>query len=254
MNRGARIGALAFGFLGYAVFGLTFAAMIGFMAGLRLPWRIDGPLRGSVAGSIAADLGLVALFGLQHSVMARGRFKVLWTRVVPRPVERTVYVLAACGALWLLFLTWRPIPAVVWDLSGSPARWAVWAIFWGAWAVTFWASSIIDQLELGGVRQVLQFARGRRDAPAFRLRGPYRIVRHPILLSYIVASWAVPRMTAGHAVFSAASMLYILVGMRLEERDLLRVHPEYGEYRRTVPALVPLPYRASREQRNCENT
>jgi methanethiol S-methyltransferase len=244
--------AVVFGALVYLMFAAAFLYMIGFMGDVVVGRTVDGPVRpgpGTPLAAVAIDLALVALFGLQHSGMARTSFKAWLTRRVPQLLERSVYVLATNLVLALLFWQWRPLPQVVWE-AGSPAlRWPLWILFWSGWVLAAWASCAIAHFELFGLQQVRDFAAGVPGrVSSFRVQGPYRFVRHPILLGFLVSAWCVPRMTAGHVLFSLASSAYILLGVRLEERDLLSSNPGYAGYRRSVPGFVPLPFRAGGSQ------
>lgn len=192
--------------------------------------------------ALAVNLGLFLLFGLQHSVMARQRFKRWWTRWVPAPVERATYVLAASLCLALLLWQWRPMPSpVLWSVETPAGRLALQALGWAGWILLGLSSWLLDHFALFGLRQPWVARQGRPmpDAP-FRTPLLYRHVRHPIYLGFLVAFWATPDMTAGHALFAAASTAYILVGVAFEERDLLREFgPRYRDYQSRVGMLLP---------------
>jgi protein-S-isoprenylcysteine O-methyltransferase Ste14 len=173
--------------------------------------------------------------------MARPAFKRWWTRFVPPPVERSTYVLVASLTLGLLYWQWRPIPTVVWHVENAVARSVLLAVFWSGWALVLMSSFLIDHFDLFGLRQVYLYASGRPYTPvAFKTLGPYRYVRHPLMLGFCIAFWAAPTMTEGHLLFAGATTLYILIALQLEERDLLRFHGEqYGAYRQKVGILLP---------------
>jgi len=239
---------LVYGTLSYIVSLGTSAYAIGFVGDVLVPRSVDrgGPLV-PVASALGIDALLLILFAVQHSVMARRGFKAVWTHLVPAPVERSTYVLAASGCLIALFYFWRPIPAVVWSIDGAGLRAAITAAALLGWGVVFFSTFLINHFELFGLRQVYLAAR-RKELPAPRFRTPvlHKLVRHPMYLGFIVAFWAAPTMTVGHLVFALATVGYIFVGIQLEERDLVR---EYGApylaYREQVRALVPIPRRAS---------
>jgi protein-S-isoprenylcysteine O-methyltransferase Ste14 len=195
---------------------------------------------------LAVDLALLTLFAVQHSGMARPAFKRWWTRYVPQAIERSTFVLVSSLVLLLLFWQWRPLPQVVWQVPHGWAEWSLLAISLLGWLMVLTSSFTINHFDLFGLRQVWLFVRGReaRDEP-FVLRAMYRIVRHPLMLGFLIAFWATPTMTLGHLLFAAVVTGYIVVAVKfLEERDLVAAHGEaYREYQRTVPMLVPLPKR-----------
>jgi protein-S-isoprenylcysteine O-methyltransferase Ste14 len=175
--------------------------------------------------------------------MARPAFKRWWTRFVPTSIERSTYVVLASGALLLLYWQWRTLPDVVWDVNLPAARVALWALFWLGWATVFFSSFMVNHFDLFGLRQVYLAWRGKpyRDLD-FRVRFLYRLVRHPLMLGFLVAFWSTPTMTAGHLLFTVATTGYILVAVQLEEHDLVAsLGDQYCAYRREVPALLPWP-------------
>ena len=194
-----------------------------------------------LAYAVAADLGLIALFGLQHSVMARQGFKAAWTRIVPPPLERSVYVLLASLVLILLFLFWHPIPAMVWSVANPIAVWGLWGLFWLGWLIVLVSTFLLSHFELFGLRQVWSHAGGREvPAPVFRTPLFYRRVRHPLYSGFILAFWATPQMSAGHLLLAAGMTLYILIAIRHEERDLVGLFGEdYESYRGRAGMLIP---------------
>ncbi len=239
---------LLYGGACYLVFLATFLYAIGFVEGQGVPRSIDsgGPLT-PVASALLVDALLLTLFAVQHSGMARRGFKALWTRVVPQPIERSTYVLAASSCLLLLFWAWRPIPAVVWHVERPAPRVGMLVVSAAGWSIVLFGTFLINHFELFGLRQVYLAAR-RRDLPRPQFRTPvlYRVVRHPIYLGFILAFWSAPTMTVGHLIFAIATLAYIVVAIQLEERDL--VH-EYGgrylAYREQVRGLVPIPRQLS---------
>lgn len=240
-----RVLALLYGVVCYAVFLATFLYAIGFVGGLIVPKGIDSGETATLVESVAVNLGLLALFAVQHSIMARPAFKRLWTRVIPQPVERSTYVLATNVALILLFWLWRPMPGVVWNMQGA-LRIAVWGMFWLGWLTVLVSTFLVNHFDLFGLRQVYLFATGQPYTPVgFRTPALHKLVRHPIMLGFIVAFWAAPTMTVGHLLFSVVTTAYILVAIQLEERDLVGYFgDEYRAYRRHVRMLVPIRRRA----------
>lgn len=235
--------ALAYGLVAYVIFLGTFLYAIGFVGNFLVPKSIDSGAAGPVQLSVALNLALLGLFGLQHSVMARPGFKRAWTRVVPEPIERSTYVLFASLALILLFAFWRPLPATVWNLANEPGRLALWGLFGLGWAIVLVSTFMISHAHLFGLRQVAEHARRRAvSGPEFQTPGFYRYVRHPIMVGFFIAFWATPTMSRGHLLFAVVTTVYILVALRFEERDLRRAFGErYERYRERVPMFVPRP-------------
>jgi protein-S-isoprenylcysteine O-methyltransferase Ste14 len=234
---------LLFGFLSYLVFFATFLYLIAFVGDfLVVPRMVDygGPM-GSMPVAIVVDLALIALFGIQRSVMARAPFKAAWTRIVPEPVERSLYVLLASLCLILLFVLWRPLPAILWSVSNPAAAYALWALFWLGWIIVLVSTFLLNHFELFGLRQVWSHAEGNEiPAPAFRTPLFYKRVRHPLYSGFVLAFWATPVMTAGHLLLAAGMTVYILIAIRHEERDLVGLFgTTYQDYRRRAGMLIP---------------
>ena len=236
-----RLPALLYGLIAYAIFLFAFVYAIGFVGNLVVPRSIDSHQAGSFWPSLAINLGLLGLFAVQHSVMARPRFKTWWTRIVPEPIERSTYVLFASLALLLLYWQWRPMPEVVWSVDYQLGRAMLWLLFGLGWTLVLVATFMISHAHLFGVQQVHSFWRGRKaPGPGFQTPGLYRHMRHPIMVGFFVAFWATPVMTAGHLVFALATTGYILIALQLEERDLIRAFGDrYEAYRREVPMFFP---------------
>lgn len=236
-----RASVFIFGVVSYAVFLATFLYALAFVGGFLVPTTLDGTPRMSFVPALAIDLGLLTLFALQHSVMARQGFKAWWTRIVPRQIERSTFVLLASLLLLFLFWQWRPMVGVIWSSEDRILSAALWTLFALGWGVALVSSVIIDHFDLFGVRQVYLYARGKPyTPPKFKVSLFYRYVRHPLLLGFMIAFWATPRMTVGHLLFAVVTTAYMLVAIRLEERDLVRFHGEaYEAYRRKTPMLFP---------------
>lgn len=231
---------LAYGLLSYAIFFLTFLYAIGFMGNLGVPKTLDGPPAEPWPVALGIDLVLLGAFAVQHSVMARPGFKQLLSRVVPRPAERSTYVLASSLALILLFWQWRPLGGVVWDVQNPLGRAALWAGFAFGWGLVLVSTFVINHFDLFGLRQTWRAFRGQPQEP-LRFATPlfYRVVRHPLYVGWFFAFWSTPTMTITHLVFAVMTTAYILLAIQFEERDLMEAHPEYAEYRRRVPMLMP---------------
>jgi methanethiol S-methyltransferase len=230
-----------YGVTGHAVFLGCFAYLAGFLANFLVPKSIDSGTAGPIAEGVAIDLLLIALFGLQHSIMARPWFKALWTRIVPEPIERSTYVWISNVLVALLIWQWRPVDVVVWDVGGPAARLAINALFAAGLLLVPLASLMIDHFDLFGTRQVWLHLRGRAySALSFRTPLLYGWVRHPLYVGWMVFFWAAPTMTVGHILFAGALTAYMLIAVRFEERDLVGVYGEqYAAYRRQVPGFIP---------------
>jgi methanethiol S-methyltransferase len=235
-----RVLIVAFGVLVYLGLLATFAALFDFTTNLGVLRGIDtGPVS-SPSVAVVIDLGLVALFGITHSVMARDAFKSRWTRIVPPAAERSFYVLVADACLLLLVWQWRPIPEVIWYVE-APTSYLLQAASILGLLILFYSTFLTNHFDLFGLRQVwLEFRRVPYTPVPFVLRGLYRWVRHPMMLGLTIFLWAVPTMTVGHALFSSTMTAYIAIGIMFEERGLARhLGAPYDEYRRTTPAVIP---------------
>jgi protein-S-isoprenylcysteine O-methyltransferase Ste14 len=237
-----RILVFAYGSASYLIFLATFLYALAFVGGFAVPTRLDGPTRQPLATALAVNAGLLALFAVQHSVMARKRFKEAWTRIVPQPAERSTYVLFSSLALILLMWQWRPMGGLVWSAEDPSIRFVLYGLFAFGWGLVLVCTFLINHFDLFGLRQVWLYLTGRPyTALRFVTPGPYRMVRHPLYAGWLLAFWATPTMTVAHLVFAIATTAYILTAIQLEERDLVREHGgSYETYRRQVPMLLPL--------------
>jgi methanethiol S-methyltransferase len=232
----------AYGSFCYLVFLATFLYAIGFIGNFGVPTALDGPATGPFVPSLLINVGLLTLFAVQHSVMARKGFKDWWTRYVPRPIERATYVLFSSLALILLFWLWRPLGVVIWSIGDPLGRLVLRTMFACGWGLVLLSTFLINHFDLFGMRQVWLYLKGRPySAPHFATPWLYRQVRHPLYVGWLLVFWMTPTMTLAHLLFSVATTAYILLAIQFEERDLVREHGEaYEKYRRSVPMLVPI--------------
>ncbi len=239
----AGIGSVVYAVVCYAVFLGTFLYAVGFVGNVLVPRSIDTGPQAPLPEALLIDVLLLAGFAVQHSVMARAGFKRWWTRFVPAPVERSTYVLTSSLLLIVLFIAWRPLPGEVWKVSNPVGMSALYALFAAGWMLALVSTLLIDHFDLFGLRQAYLYMTGAPySSPPLRTPGFYRIVRHPIMLGFLVAFWATPTMTWGHLLFAGMTTAYILVVLPLEERDLVAFFgEEYRQYQRSVPMLLPIP-------------
>ena len=242
-----RVAVFMYGAAAYLVFLASFTWAVGFVTGIGVPWPLDAPGDGDVTTALAVNAALLTLFAVQHSVMARPWFKRRLTRVVPPAAERSTFVLCASLALALLCVEWRPLGGDVWTVDQPVAATALRLLGMLGWVQVLVTTFLINHFDLFGLRQVWLFLIGRPyTRVAFTTPAPYRLVRHPLYLGFLVAFWATPVMTAGHLFFAVMTTAYIVVAIQFEEHDLAAEHgAAYERYRRSVPMIVPLPARST---------
>lgn len=237
-----RVLFLGFSLAAYAIFFATFLYLIGFVANFAaLPTGVDRGPEAPIATALVINIALIALFGLQHSIMARQGFKKAWTAIVPEPIERSLYVLFASAALIILFSAWRPIEGTVWNVTSPVGEAILWALFAAGWGIVLLSTFLINHFELFGLQQTWLNLRGREaELPVFRQPLFYKWVRHPLYAGFFLAFWATPHMTLGHLLLAAGMSIYMLIAIRYEERDLIHYFGrDYAEYRSKVGMLIP---------------
>ena len=235
-----RITTLGYGILCYAIFFATFLYAIGFIGNLIVPKSIDSVPAVSLSAALFINTLLLTVFALQHSIMARPFFKRAWTKIVPEAAERSTYVLFSSLALILLFALWEPMGGVIWNIQDSTARAILHVCYGFGWCLVLASTFSIDHFDLFGLRQTWRYARGvKYEPPVFKQPVLYRIVRHPLYVGWTFVFWATPTMTVAHLFFAVVTTLYILIAIQLEERDLQVAHPEYADYKKRVPMMVP---------------
>jgi methanethiol S-methyltransferase len=236
----ARLLILFYAVASYAVFLASSLYAVGFVGNYLVPKSIDIGRSANFGEAIVIDLLLLGLFAIQHSAMARPAFKRWWNRIFPVACQRSTYVLLSSLILLLLFWQWRPIPMAVWRIEGL-AAWLLIGVYWLGWSIVFASTFMIDHFDLSGLRQAFFALRGAgQPGQSFKTPLLYKIVRHPLMLGFLLAFWATPEMTVGHLLFAIMTTAYILVGLQFEERDLIaEFGTTYQQYRERVPMLVP---------------
>ena len=236
-----RIAVFVYGIVCYLAALATFAYLAAFLGNFVVPRSIDSAPQSPLWIALMVDLCLLVLFGVQHSVMARPVFKAMWTKVVPQAAERSTYVLFSSVAMFLLFWQWQPIGGVLWNIESVYGRITLFALYAVGWVTVLVTTFLINHFDLFGLRQVaLQLIGRPYTGLRFRTPGPYKVVRHPLYVGWLMVFWSTPNMTAAHLLFAAGLTTYILIAIQYEERDLTQMHNEYAEYRRRVPMMVPI--------------
>lgn len=237
-----RILVFIYGVIAYVVFFGVFLYAIGFIGNFAVPKAIDSAPTSPFTQALLINLGLLGLFAVQHSVMARPFFKRWITGFIPKAAERSTYVMASNIALILLFWLWQPMGGVIWQVDNPIGQVVLYSLFAFGWMLVFYSTVLINHFDLFGLRQIwLNLQQKPYTELNFVTPPLYRLVRHPLYLGWLFAFWATPTMTVAHLVFAIMTTAYILVAIRFEERDLMNAHPEYAEYRSHVPMIIPFP-------------
>ncbi|MBT8078570.1 MAG: isoprenylcysteine carboxylmethyltransferase family protein [Gammaproteobacteria bacterium] len=235
-----RLSVFIYGLACYAVFFATFLYAIGFIGNLIVPKSIDSVPQAPLGTALVINLLLLGVFAVQHSLMARPFFKRWWTRIIHPAAERSTYVLFSSLALILLFALWEPMGGVIWSLESPAGQWAAHAAYAFGWGLVLFSTCAINHFDLFGLRQTWAYARGREPEPLkFVQPWIYRVVRHPLYVGWFFVMWATPTMTVAHLVFALGTSIYMLVAIQFEEHDLQNAHPEYRDYKKRVPMLIP---------------
>ncbi|MFQ5675514.1 MAG: methanethiol S-methyltransferase [bacterium] len=247
----SRIISFIYGLVAYAIFFATFLYAIGFVGNLVVPKTINSGTPVPFWLALLVNAGLLGLFAIQHSVMARIGFKKLWSKIVPHSIERSTYVLLASLLLALMFWQWRPMPSLIWDIQQPVAALVLSVLFWAGWGTVLVTTFMINHFDLFGLRQVYLHLRGKPYIPLeFKMAGFYNYVRHPLLMGFMIAFWATPRMTAGHLLFAIATTAYMLIAIQFEEKDLVKFHGEaYVNYRSKVSMIFPFKKKSAQPQK-----
>ncbi len=247
-----RLAFFAYGIISYALFFVSFLYLIAFVGNFEVltfvPKTIDSGAPGPLGTAVMVNLGILVLFGVQHTVMARPGFKVAWTKIVPKPIERSTFVNFTTVILVLLFWQWRPMTDIVWQVENAAGKNVLIGIYFGGYLLVLFATFMIDHFDLFGLRQVFLCLLGKKYThPPLATPMLYRIIRHPILLGWMIAFWATPTMTYGHLLFAIGTTTYMLIAIPFEERDLAALlGEEYRHYRARTPKLLPWPNTFSR--------
>ncbi len=235
-----KMSAFIYGVISYAVFFISFLYAIGFTGNLIVPKGIDSGSEASLAESLTVNMVLLGLFAIQHTIMARPAFKKWWTKIIPKEIERSTFVLLASLLLLLLYWQWRPMTGVIWSVESTAGTFILMTVFWVGWLIVLSSTFMINHFDLFGLRQVMLPLMNKEYAHVgFKTTMLYKFVRHPIMLGFMIAFWATPHMTVGHLLFAGVTTIYILMGLQFEEHDLKHAIPEYEEYSHEVPMLVP---------------
>jgi len=231
---------LTYGVISYLVFFASFLYAIGFIGGFGVPTTLDGPREIGLTSALLSNLGLLTLFALQHSIMARPAFKRWWTNIIHPAVERSTYVLLSSLALIAVFIWWQPLGGSIWQIENPIARTAMYTGFACGWVIVLWSTFLINHFDLFGLRQVwLAFKEQPYSELKFVMPWLYSIIRHPLYFGWLMVFWFTPEMSAAHLLFALITSAYIFIGIYLEERDLRAAHPGYAQYQSEVPMIVP---------------
>ncbi len=238
-----------YGIICYAIFFVTFLYAVGFVGNIVVPKSIDSGFQGGTNLVWLINILLLSLFAIQHSVMARQGFKRVWTKIVPRPIERSTYVLFSSIALILLFAFWRPMDEVIWETKNTPLAPILTSLYFLGWFIVLFGTFLINHFNLFGLHQVyLNLRNKEQEYPKFVKPLFYKVVRHPLMLGFIIAFWSAPHMTLGHLLFAFATTGYIMVAIQLEERDLVKFHGNnYIRYQQEVSQIIPMPPKKTTE-------
>jgi methanethiol S-methyltransferase len=241
----SRMAIFVYGIVCYAIFFITFLYAIGFVGNFGVPKSIDSAPILPLGQALLVNIGLLGLFGLQHSGMARQEFKAMWTKLVPEPAERSTYVLFSSLCLITLFYFWQPLGFAIWIVDNPISRNLLYAGFGLGWLLVLGSTFLINHFDLFGLRQIYLYLQGKDYTPLkFGTPGLYNYVRHPLYVGWLFAFWSTPTMTAAHLVFAVITTVYILAAIQLEERDLIKAHGKtYLDYRDRVPMLIPFSHR-----------
>ena len=247
----SRILAFIYGLICYLIFFATFIYTIGFVGNLIVPKTLDSDLNGTLIQGILIDILLIGVFAIQHSLMARPSFKEWWKKIIPNSIERSTYVLMSSLALLLLFWQWRSLGGIIWNIQNPIISNIIYGIFALGWLIALLSKFMINHFDLFGLRQVYLYLRGQEyEYLGFRTPGFYKYVRHPIMLGFVIAFWATPIMTVSHLIFALGLTIYMLVGIKLEETDMISIYGNlYQEYRQQVSMLIPLPKQKLTQQK-----
>lgn len=247
----SRITIFVYGIACYAVTLVTFLYLSAFLGDFGIAKSIDSSQQSPVVVALIVNFALLALFALQHSVMARPWFKTGWTKIVPQAAERSTYLLFSCAAMFLLIWEWQPMGGVIWNVESPAGRLILYALYAAGWLVVLAATFLINHFDLFGLRQIWLNLWGQTyTSLKFRTPGMYRYIRHPLYLGWLLVFWSAPRMTSAHLFFAVVTSAYIFIAIQFEERDLVRMHGEYQQYRQQVPMIVPIG--ASQRKGNAE--
>jgi protein-S-isoprenylcysteine O-methyltransferase Ste14 len=232
-----------YGLFIYVFFLGTFLYTMGFIEGVVVPKSINTGAEESLGMAMLINILMLGVFGIQHSIMARPAFKKHWTRLIPEPVERSTFVLFTCIILAVMFWQWRPITSTIWSVDQQAARMFLIGLSYSGWLLVLYSTFLIDHFDLFGLRQVVLYLRGiEYTQKPFMERSAYKLIRHPLMLGFIIAFWSTPQMTGGHLLFAFVTTAYILVAIRIEEGDLIReLGDDYRQYRERTRMLVPIP-------------